>query len=155
MATRAENLAAQFEAVNQEAIQAVQACSDETWRKPIPDDGRTVGVLAHHMAMGDVPIAELVETIANEKPMPPLTMEMIDQGNAQHAQQFANVTKEETLAALQQNAPGAVAMVRGLSDEQLDRSAEFVGRRWTTEEAIQTILIGHIAGHTESIRAAG
>jgi hypothetical protein len=82
-------------------------------------------------------------------------MEMIDQGNAQHAQQFANVTKEETLAALQQNAPGAVAMVRGLSDEQLDRSAEFVGRRWTTEEAIQTILIGHIAGHTESIRAAG
>jgi hypothetical protein len=153
MPTRAAQLTAQFEATTQNAIEAVQACSDEKWRKPVPDDGRTVGVLAHHMATGDVPIGNIVQAIAGGKPVPPITPEMINQGNALHAQQFANVGKDETIAALRQNGSAAAALVRELTDEQLDRSADLLGTSWTAERAIQQILIGHIAGHTETIRS--
>jgi DinB superfamily len=152
MPTRVEDLAAQFEATTQNAIDVVQSCSDAKWRTPVPDDGRTVGVLAHHMAAGDVPIGGLVQAIANGAPMPPLTAEMINQGNANHAQQFANVTKDEAVEALRQNGVHAAAILRALTDAQLDRSAQFLGTQWTTESAIQQILIGHIAGHTETIR---
>jgi len=155
MTTRSERLAAQLEAATQDAIQAVQTCSDSVWHAATPNDGRTVGVVAHHCATGDLPIGELVDVIAKSKPMPPLTPEMIDQGNAQHAVEFANVTKADTVAALQQNGIAAAAMVRALNDEQLDRSAQLFGEQWTAERAIQQILIGHITGHLESIRAAG
>jgi hypothetical protein len=155
MPSRAEQLAAQFEATTQDAIEAAQSCTDAMWRKPVPNDGRTVGVVTHHMAAGDVPIGSLVELMANGRPLPPVTPEMINQGNATHAQQFANVTQDEAIAALRENGTNAAKMLRGLTDEQLDRSSDFLGTQWTTERAIQQILIGHIAGHTEAIRAAG
>jgi hypothetical protein len=152
MPTRVEDLAAQFEATTQNAVDVVQSCSDAKWHTPVPDDGRTVGVVAHHMATGDVPIGSLVQAIASGTAVPPVTPEMINQGNAIHAQQFANVTKDEAIAALQQNGVNAAAMLRALTDAQLDRSADFLGTSWTAERAIQQILIGHIAGHTEAIR---
>src|ERR1700730_13948323 len=103
MPTHAETLAAQFEAATNDAIQEVRNCSDAKWRLAMPNDGRTVGVVAHHMATGDLPILGLVQAIASGQPMPPITPEIINQGNAQHAQQFANVTKAETIQLLQQN----------------------------------------------------
>src|SRR5438876_1236405 len=124
MPTRVETLAAQFEAATNEAIQEVQNCSDAKWRLATPNDGRTVGVLAHHIATGDVPIFGLVDAIANGQAMPPITPEMIDQGNALHAQQFANVTKAETVQLLKQNSSTALSALRSLSDEQLDKSGE-------------------------------
>jgi hypothetical protein len=153
--TRAESLADQFEAVTNEAIREIQNCSDAKWKSTTPNDGRTVNVVAHHIASGDRPISELVAAIAYGKPMPPITLEMIDQGNAQHAIQFANVTKDETIALLRQNSAPAASAVRGMTDEQLDKTGDLFGNAWTAEEAIQRILIGHVQGHLESIRAAG
>lgn len=155
MATRAEDLASQLDAATQEAIETVQNCSDERWHTPVPNDGRSVGVLCHHMATGDLPIGQLVEAIAYGRPMPPITAEVINQGNARHAQQFANVGKADTVALLQQNGSSASAVVRALSDEQLDRSADFLGQQWTAERAIRDILIGHVTGHLQDVRAVG
>jgi hypothetical protein len=155
MPTRAETLVAQFEAATNEAVETIQGCPDTTWKATTPNDGRTVGVVAHHIATGDVPISGLVQAIANAQPMPPLTPEMLNQGNALHAQQFANVTQAETVQLLQQNSAIAASAVRGLTDEQLDRTAEFFGSQWTAQQAIERILIGHIHDHLASIRAAG
>jgi hypothetical protein len=154
MSARSEALAAEFEAASNDAVAFVRSCSDAKWKAVCPDDDRTVGVVAHHMATGDVPISQLVETVAKGRAMPNLTIEMINQGNAQHAAQFANVTKDETITALQENAKAAAALVRGLNDEELSRSASVLGNQWTAEDVINIVLINHIRGHLNSIQQA-
>jgi uncharacterized damage-inducible protein DinB len=155
MSARAEALAAEFDKVNGELIDAVNAMSDEQWRARCDAEGWTVGVTAHHVAGGYGPISGLVQAIATGQPLPPLTPEMIDQGNAEHAKQAANCTKAETIELLRSGGASGTAIVRGLSDEQLGRSATVFGNQITAEQAIQQILIGHPQSHLDSIRKAG
>ena len=51
----------------------------------------------------------------------------------------------------------AVEMVRGLSDEQLDRTAPMAfagGAEWSAADVIERVLIGHPVQHGASIQAA-
>lgn len=155
MSTRAEALADQFEAANNEAIAQVSACSEGVWNAATPNDGRTVRVVAYHIASSHEGILGLIQAVANVQPVPPITPEMIDAGNAQQAQEKANVSKDEVTQALQQNGAAAVSAVRSLSDEQLDKTISFWGNDWTTQLMIERILIGHTNEHLNSIRAAG
>ena len=41
--------------------------------------------------------------------------------NAKHAKDYAHWTKEDTIPLLQKGATGAAAVVRGLSDDQVNR----------------------------------
>jgi hypothetical protein len=79
-------------------------------------------------------------------------MDMINKGNAEHAVQFANATKGETLALLRQNGAAAAATVRGLGDTHLDRVGGSMGM--TAAQVIERILIGHVVDHHGSIRKA-
>ncbi len=45
-------------------------------------------------------------------------------------------------------------MIRGLSDEQLDRTATLFAGSMTAQQMIEGILISHVAMHLESIRSA-
>ena len=153
MPSRAEALADQFEAATNELIAEVEACPEDRWKAVTPNDGRTFNVVAHHVAMGDVPIAGFVGSIANGEGLPNVTPEMIDQGNAEHAKQQADVSKEQVIADLRQNCASAVALVRGLNDEQLDQSGSAFGRDWTTQQVIEMVLIGHTQDHLNTIRA--
>jgi uncharacterized damage-inducible protein DinB len=154
MSARADALARQFEEATNELIATIEACPDEKWKAVTPNDGRTVNVVAHHIAMGDVPISGFVGSIANGQGLPNVTPEMIDQSNAEHAKQQANISKEQVIADLRANCASAAALVRGLSDEQLDRTGSAFGRDWTTQQVIEMVLIGHTKGHLDTIRAA-
>jgi uncharacterized damage-inducible protein DinB len=157
MSERAANYASQFEALNNEMIAAVEQCSDEQWQQKTQSEGWSVGCTAHHLAGGHGPIAGFVQAIATGSEIPPITMEMIDAGNAQHAQEFANPSKQETLEMLRSSGANAASMVRGLSDEQLDRTATLPlmgNQAVSAEQMIQMVLIGHVKEHLESIRAA-
>src|SRR5438874_3198082 len=117
MGARAEQLATQLEAVNADVIATVEGCPDAQWRtaKTGPE-GWPVNVVAHHVGDGHGGISGLVQMIASGQQPPPLTMEMINQGNAKHAQDFANCDKAEALRLLREGGAAAVAAVRGLSD---------------------------------------
>ena len=157
MSGRAEALAERFEQVNNELIAKVEGCSDQQWWATCQGEGWSVGVTAHHVAGGNRAIAGFVQTIANGEPMPPITMEQIDQMNAQHAQEFANCTKAETLELLRSSGEAAAGMVRGLNDEQLDRSQPLTvmgGQQVSAQQFIEMVLIGHVQGHLQSINAA-
>src|SRR5262245_66491611 len=103
MSERAGNLAQQLEQANHALIATVEGLSDAQWRAKTPGDGRSVGVVAHHVAVSHKSVAGLVGAIAHGQPVPKITMEMIHEGNATHAAQHANCTKAETLALLRQN----------------------------------------------------
>ena len=157
MSSRAEELARRFEQTNQEVIAAVQSCSDEQWRKTCSGEQWSVGVVAHHIGSSHVPVAELVRALATGGPLPPLTSEMLDAGNAEHARQFANCSKGETVELLRRAGQEAASIVRGLSDEQLDNGAELPilgGQRMSAGQFAEMVLVGHPTDHLGSIRAA-
>jgi hypothetical protein len=79
---------------------------------------------------------------------------MLDEMNARHAQEHAHCTKAETLALLKRGAAAAVAVVRGLPDEQLAKSGTVFSDAppMTVEQVITSGLIGHIDAHVGSIR---
>jgi hypothetical protein len=152
-----EGLAKRFEQTNDEVIAAVQSCSDEQWRRTCSGEQWSVGVTAHHIASSHQPVAELVRALATGQPLPPLTAELLDAGNAEHARQFANCTREETVELLRQGGRQAAQILRGLSEEQLDNGAELPllnGQRMSAAGFAEAVLIGHPISHLESIRAA-
>ena len=155
MGERAEALAAKFEKVNQELIDVIEECSDERWRSACAGEGWSVGVTAHHVAVDTPLLAEMVRAIASGQSFPPLTAEGPDKANAQHAQQHADCTKQETLDLLRREVPIAASVVRGLSDEQLGRTAEVLAGapHLRAEHVIQGFLIHHVSEHLGSIRA--
>ena len=157
MGQRGEALAERLTQANDTLIAVLDGCSDEQWKQTCSDEGWSVGVTAHHVAISHKGIAGLVRSLANSQPVPEFTREMIDAGNAQHAQEFANVTKEETVDLLRREGQAAADMLRGFSDGQLDGMAPMPfagGAHWSVEQLVNRVLIGHPEEHTQSIRKA-
>src|SRR5438876_4700951 len=100
MGAQGEALAAKLEMTASQLAQTVEKLSDDQWSNKTPAEGWSVGATAHHAATSYQPLAGAVQMMASGQGFPPITQEMLDQGNAQHAQQFASCTKQETLDAL-------------------------------------------------------
>ena len=157
MSERADALATAFERANDDVIAAVEGCSDDQLRTLCAGEGWSVAVAAHHLARSYPAIAGMVQLVANGQPIPPLTGEVLDAANAEHAREYANVSRNETLQALRREGKAAAESVRGLSDEQLDRSAPMPfagGQPWSAADLIERGLIGHPLEHGQSIRTA-
>ncbi|HEY7653141.1 MAG TPA: DinB family protein [Methylomirabilota bacterium] len=154
MSARAESLAKQFEAKAAELTAALGKLTDADWKKVTAAEKWSVGVTAHHMAGAHEPIAGIVKTVAAGKSIPNFTMEMLHEGNAKHAREFANCTKAETLTLHQKGAAAAAATVRALSDAELDRSGTFLAGApaMTAQQVVEGVLINHINEHLGSIR---
>jgi hypothetical protein len=154
MGARGEQLAAQLEQANNDVIATVEGMTDRQWQAVTEEEGWSVGVLAHHIAVSHGGVSGLVQALANGQPVPPLTMDMVNAGNAQHAQQFANVSRAETLDLLRSGGEQAVAVLRGLTDEQFDRSGLLLGGTVTCQQITENILINHPRSHLKSIKKA-
>ena len=70
-------------------------------------------------------------------------------------EEIANPDKAETLELFRANGAKASAIVRGLSDAELDRSGTVLTDipAMTVQQAIEGILINHVHEHLGSIRA--
>lgn len=155
MSQRAEELATQFETINGQFRDTVEAMSDAQWHATTDEEGWTVGVAAHHAASGHGGLSGMVQAAATGQPLPPITPEQLNEANAQHAKDFANVSKEEVLATLDSGVGPAATLIRSLSDEQLQRGVETpFGGTMTTDQIISNVLIGHVQQHLASILAA-
>jgi hypothetical protein len=101
-------------------------------------------------------MSTMVKSAATGSPMPEFTMDKLNQANADHAKECADVSREETLALLRQNTAPAADLVRGLSDDQLSRKTKLpIGdMELTAEQIIENVLIGHLTTHAASISAA-
>ena len=154
MGAKSEALAKQFEAKVQEATSVLDKLSDADWKKVTAAEKWSVGVTAHHVAMAHAGIAGLIKSVASGQHKPSMTMDDLHATNAQHAKDFANVGKAETVALHKKNAAEAAAVVRGLDDAALARSAEVLkgAPPMTAEQAVTNILINHIEDHLGSIR---
>src|SRR6478736_6644112 len=100
MASKAEELAAKFEEAAKDFGSKIKGLSDAQWRAKTPEEGWTVAATAHHAAGSTAPISQMVQACATGGEMPPITADGLNQMNAEHAQQFANASKEDTLKLL-------------------------------------------------------
>lgn len=155
MTTRAENLATRFQGINGEYLAVVGACSDEQWGQICPADGRTVALVAHHMATVQGAMAGMIGAATSPDG---LSLEIsaadVEQMNADHARDQAGVGRQETLEALRTGGEAFVATVRGLSDADLARGVGVLaGFDLTVGQVIEMAVIEHAAEHLTAIRA--
>jgi hypothetical protein len=155
---RADALADRVEQGARELKAFAEGLSDAQWQTLCPNEGRTVGVLVHHVASAYMGELHFVQIMANgEGGFSGVTWEMIDQGNAAHAQDNADVTKEDALELLQKNVSVVAASIRELTDEQLDKAGP-ISLNWdaplTTQYFIEEHPISHSFRHLKSIQSA-
>ena len=153
MAGRSEELAKKFEAKAAEATAVFEKLSDADWKKKTGD--WSVAVAAHHIASSHAGLSGVVKMLRAGQG-PAITMDMIHAGNAKHAQEFANCTKAETIALHKKNAAEAAAIVRGLSDAELDNKGVVLQGMppMSAGDLAGGLMVGHIDEHLNSIRAA-
>ena len=156
LADKLEETVARFESVVEGLSSKqwqMQAVNHPTIHLGDKDEERSVGTLAHHVAVGDFNVTQMVGMIASGKGLPPLDGAQLAQSNAEQARQHPSPDKAATMTLLRKNAADSAELVRGLTDSQLKQTGQLFGRDYTTESLIEEILIGHPQWHIESIQA--
>jgi hypothetical protein len=120
---RADNLAERLEQGARALAHFANNLTDNEWRTRVPKDGRTIGVIVHHVASVYPLEIELAQKLAAGQPITGVTMKDVDAMNARHAKENSEIAKEEALALLTRNSGVAAAAIRALSDEALAKAA--------------------------------
>lgn len=104
-------------------ISFAENLSEEEWKKSTSGDGRTIGVIIHHVASSYPAEIELAQKLASGKAIEGVTPQLIDTSNAQHAKKHTDISKQATVELLIKNSQNAAEAVKALTDEELDRAA--------------------------------
>jgi hypothetical protein len=155
MGARGEALAKQFETKANEATAALEGLSDADWKRVTAAEKWSVGVVAHHVASSHQGLSGLIKMLADGKPGPNISMDVIHAGNAKHAQEFGNVSKADTLALHKTNAAAAAATLRSIADADFDRSGTVLNGMppMSAGQLAGGLLCSHVDEHLGSIRA--
>ena len=155
MGARSDMLAKQFEERANALTETIEKMSDADWKKVTTAEKWPVGVTAHHVAGAHEPISGMVKAVASGQTLPPFTMQMLDESNAQHAKDFASCSKAETIALNKKGMASASAIVKGLSDADLTKSGTLMTGMpaMTVQQIVEGVLINHVNEHLGSIKA--
>jgi hypothetical protein len=158
MGRRAELLADRIEEGATGLAAFVEGLSDVEWRAAVSGiDGRSVGVIVHHVASVYPIEVDLARAIASGKAVTDVTWEVVAKLNDNHAHEQAGVTKAATLELLRRNSREAAAAVRAFTDDELDRAAPFslsFGAPVTAQFVIEDHALRHSWHHLARIRKA-
>lgn len=140
------------------ALEALAATlTGAEWQTRIPGDGRTVGVVVHHVATMYPLEIELALLLAGGKPIAGVTWNAVHEINANHAAANQAVTAGAAIALLRQNSSAASAAIRKLSDEELDRAGTIslnADAPLTCQFFLEDHAVRHSYHHLARIRAA-
>ena len=158
MTTRTEQLASRLEQGANTLAEFAERLSEAQWRTQIPGDGRSIGVVVHHVASVYPIELDLARTVASGKPIVGLTYEdAIKKMNAKHAADNARAATKDTLELLRRNSAAAAAALRAFSDAELDRAAPVSlssDAPLTAQFVLEDHAVRHSYHHLAKIRAA-
>lgn len=120
---RADGLADRLEQGARALATFANTLTNAQWRMRVPKDGRTIGVIVHHVASVYPLEIELAQKLAAGQPITGVTKADIDAMNAKHAKENSAITKEAALELLARNSGAAAAAIRALSDQALAQAA--------------------------------
>src|ERR1700736_2901763 len=157
---RSAELAAQYEAAHDDFVRLVESLNDDQWHftgKNFPqrindeDEGRPVGVIAHHVATNGDWIMQRIQTMLAGGPLAPINQREV---NAEQARAHATTTKDEVLRLLRASKPRIADAVRAIPDNQLDVQRETPAGPMSAAQRVERVLIGHMKQHQGSIEKA-
>jgi len=157
---RAESLADRIEEGAVGLAVFAEGLSEEEWRTPVAEggrNGRSVGVIVHHVASVYPIEIGLARTIASGKAVTDVTWKVVAELNAKHAHDQTGVTKAAVLELLRRNSREAAVAVRAFTDNELDRAAPFslsFGAPVTAQFVIEDHALRHSWHHLGRIRTA-
>ncbi len=154
---RADNLATRLENGARALAAFASSLTDAQWRTRVPKDGRTVGVIVHHVASVYPLEIELAQQLAAGQPITGVTMADVAAMNARHDKENSEVTREEALALLARNSELAAAAIRSLSDESLANAAPvslYADAPLTCQFMLEDHAVRHSYHHLNVIRRA-
>jgi hypothetical protein len=157
MSQRSNALAGRLQQGAQALAELAGSLTEAEWVTPLPGDGRTVGVVVHHVATMYALEILLAHTLAAGRPVTGVTWAGVHQINADHAKEYRGVTKEAALDLLRFRSAAAAAAIRALSDEQLDRAAPVslnADAPLTCQFMLEDHAVRHSYHHLAGIRAA-
>jgi hypothetical protein len=155
MSRRAESLATRLEAGAALLAELAEGLNESEWNGRVRD-GRTIGVIVHHVATMYPIEIDVARTVASGKPVEGVTWEVVADINAKHAADHAGVTKAEALALLRKNSEEAAAAVRQFTDSELDTVAPFslsFDAPMTAQFVLEDHAVRHAWHHVARIRA--
>jgi hypothetical protein len=123
MNKRSEALAARLEAGAAALAAFAAELSESEWLTRVPRDGRSIGVLVHHVASMYPIEIQLATLLAAGQPIAGVTWDAVHKINRDHAAENAGVTKEAALGLLETTSAAAAAAIRAFGDKELDRAA--------------------------------
>jgi uncharacterized damage-inducible protein DinB len=148
MSQRSNALAERLEQGAEALAALANTLSDAQWKVTVPGDGRTVGVIVHHVASVYPLELQLAQGVAAGKPIAGITYsDAVAKMNAGHAKDHAAVTKAEAVDLLRANSRVAAAAVRAFTDSQLD-SAATVSLNFDAPLTAQFVLEDHAVRHS-------
>ena len=140
-----------------ELAKFAEGLSDSEWNKPVLGDGRTIGVVVHHVASVYPAEVELAQILGKGNPITAVTKEAIDTMNAEHALENNQADKQKTLDLLKTNSENAANAVREFTDEELDNSAPvslYYDAPLTAQFFIEDHALRHSFHHLGKIKAS-
>lgn len=127
------------------------------WQTRLPGDGRKIIVVVHHVASMYPLEIQVAQTVAAGQPVQGLTMAVVREINARHAEENDGVTPSAALDLLWRNSAAAAEAIRALSDEDLDRAATVslnADAPLTCQFVLEDHAVRHSYHHLAGIRRA-
>ena len=156
MKNRAHALASRIEQGAQQLAAYAEQLTDSQWETKV-GDGRTVGVVVHHVASVYPIEIQLAQGLGKGEPMKGVTWDGINEMNAGHAKDNDGATKEETIALLKRNSADAASAIRKLTDAELDSAATaslYDDAPLTCQFFLEDHAVRHSYHHLGRIKAA-
>jgi hypothetical protein len=156
-ASRAGALADRLEQGAHALIAFAGGLTAAEWQTRVPHDGRTVGVIVHHVASVYPIEIQLAQTLADGTPVTGVTMDDVHAMNARHAAEHGTVTKDAAIELLRQNSAAAAAAIRALTDEQLALAAPaslYADAPITCQFMLEDHAVRHSYHHLARLRKA-
>jgi hypothetical protein len=154
---RANALAERLEQGARALEWVARALTPSQWKSRIPGDGRTIGVVVHHVASMYPLEIQLAQALAAGNPIAGVTWDAVHQLNAEHARTNETVALQEAIDLLQRNSAAAAAAIRAFSDDELDRAATVslnADAPLTCQFFLEDHAVRHSYHHLARIRAA-
>jgi hypothetical protein len=146
MSARANQLADRIEEGAALLASVARDLSSAQWRSIVPRDGRTVGVIVHHVASMYPIEMGVVRNAVEGIPITDVTWEVVAQLNAAHALEHASISQPEALDLLARNSQEASREVRRLTDADLARAVPF-SLSFDAPMTVQFIIEDHPLRH--------
>lgn len=134
-----------------------EGLTDAEWKRSTPHDGRTVGVIVHHVATIYPLEIELALQLSRNEAIVDVTWTEVARINAAHAQEYEHVSRRDALELLARNSADAAQAIRDMSETQLDGAAAislYADAPLTCQFFLEDHAVRHSYHHLARLRRA-